>query len=233
FGRLIKNTVFLSLYSLIFSFPFPILFALLLNELRAPRLKKVYQTISYLPHFVSVVVLVGLMQSLLSPAGGPIDKLTHALGGQRVDYMRASRWFRTLYVGSGIWQSFGWNSIVYLAALTGISPELYEAATVDGANRYRQALHVTLPGIMPTMVILLILNMGNILNVGSDKILLMYSPNTYDVADVISTYVYRKSLLGGEFSFGVAMGLFNNVFNLLFVAVANAISRRVTEVSLW
>ncbi len=233
FVRLLRNTVLINLYTLAFGFPVPIVFALLLNECRNQRFKKVIQTVSYFPNFVSVVIIVGLMNIFLSPTTGLVNTLLMKLGYDPLYFMGESRWFRTLYVGSGIWQGFGWGSIIYLAALAGISPELYEAAAIDGASRFQQALHVSLPGLIPTIVLLLILNIGGLLSLGPEKIILMYQARTYEVSDVISTYVYRRGLMGGEFSFGAAVGLFNNVINFVLVIIANYIARKTTEFSLW
>lgn len=233
FWRLIRNTVFLSFGSVIFSFPVPIIFALMLNELNSRRLRNLIQTVSYYPHFVSVVIVVGIMRLLLSPETGIINNLIVGMGGETIAFMESARWFRTLYFVSGIWQGFGWSSIIYLAALAGVAPELYEAAQIDGANRFQRVWHVSLPTIMPTIVILLIMALGGVLSVGKDKILLMYNPGIYDVADVISTYVHRKSIEGGQFAFGTAVDLFNNVVNFVLIVIVNYISKKVTEISLW
>lgn len=233
FPRLVRNTVLISVYSIIWAMPVPVIFALLLNEVRNKNFKKAVQTISYFPHFISTVIVVGILVSFLSPVDGIVNILRMKLGLNPINFMQDSRWFRTLYIGSGIWQGFGWGSILYLASLSSISSELYEAAYVDGASRWQQTIHISLPGIAPTFIILFILNVGKIMSVGSSKIILMYNPATYDVADVISTYVYRKSLMGGEFSFGAAVGLFNTVINFVLVYITNKISRKVSDVSLW
>jgi putative aldouronate transport system permease protein len=233
FMRLIKNTMLISFYSILWGMPFPILFALLLNEVGNRQFKRVAQTVSYFPHFVSVVIVVGMMVTFLSPVDGIINILALKLGFEPINFMQESKWFRTLYIGTGIWQDFGWNSILYLAALTSIPMEQYESSKVDGANRFQQAIHITIPGIMPTIIILFILSIGKVMNVGSTKVLLMYSPAIYDVADVISTYVYRKSILGGEMSFGTAVSLFNMAINFILVFITNKISKKVSEVSLW
>lgn len=233
FGRVLSNTLILSLLNLVFTFPIPIVFALLLNEVRCDPYKRIVQTVSYLPHFISVVIVVGLMVNIFSPNDGIINKFVEAAGGSRVNFMARPEWFRPLYIGSGVWQEFGWNSIIYLAALSGIDPTLYEAATIDGAGRWKQVWHVTLPGILPTIIMLLILSIGSILNVGFEKIILMYSPSTYETADVISTYVYRKGIAGAEFGYGVAVGLFNSVLSFALLWVANTFSKKATEVSMW
>ena len=189
FGRLLRNTVLISVYSLLWGFPVPIIFALLLNEFKDGKFKRLIQTVSYLPHFISLVVICGILIDIFSPQGGVVNALLYSLTGKRINFFGEPEWFRAMYVGSGVWQEFGWNSIIYLAAITGINPDLYEAARIDGAGRLRQIWHVTLPGIKPTILTLLILNLGNIMSVGYEKIILLYSPTTYETADVISTYV--------------------------------------------
>ena len=232
--RLIKNTFLIGLYSLLWGFPIPILFALCLNEVKKSWFKRTVQTLSYLPYFISTVVVVGMLNNFFSPVNGLVNTLyTSVTGNGAINFMSESEWFRTLYIGSGVWQSFGWNSIIYLAALSGMDMELYEAARIDGANRLQEIWHITLPGILSTIMILLIMNMGNIMSVGFEKIILMYSPSTYDVADVISTYTYRRGILDADYSFGAAVGLLNSLVNVVFILAANAISRRVSEVSLW
>lgn len=233
FWRLIRNTVMLSGLSLIFSFPIPIIFALMLNEVRNRLFKNAMQTISYFPHFISVVIVVGMMHTLLSPETGAINQVIKALGGEPIPFMQSSAWFRPLYIISGIWQGFGWSSIIYLSALTSVSPELYEAAEIDGAGRFRKIWSISIPSIIPTVIIQLILAIGGLMGVGYEKVMLMYNPGIYEVSDVISTYVYRKSIEGGEFSFGTAVDLFNNVINFTLIFIANKISRAVTDISLW
>ena len=233
FGRLISNTIILSVYSLLVGFPAPIIFALLINEVDNKAFKRTAQTISYLPHFISLVVVVGIMTNFLSPTDGIINILRKNMGLSPIDFMGDAKWFRTLYVGSGVWQNFGWNSIIYMAALTSIDPQLYEAATIDGAGRWKQMTNITLPGIMPTAVMLLILALGGLMNIGFEKIILMYSPATYSVADVISTYVYRRGILKSQYSFGAAVGLFNSIINFILLISVNKISKSVTNVGLW
>lgn len=233
FGRLIKNTLVLSLMNLAFNFPIPIIFALLLNEVRRENLKRVVQTVSYLPHFISLVVMVGIMSNFLSPTDGIINNLLVKMGMEPVNFMGEPEWFRPLYIGSGVWQNFGWNSIIYMATLSSIDPHLYEAARIDGCNRWNEMRHITLPSLAPTAVMLLILALGNLMNVGFEKIILMYSPATYDVADVISTYVYRRGILSAQYSFGAAVGLFNSVINFLLLLTVNKLSRRYTQIGLW
>ena len=233
FGRLISNTFILSGLSLIISFPVPILFALLLNEVKRKNLKRAIQTISYLPHFISLVVMVGILVNFLSPTDGIINRLLKAMGKEPINFMEEPAWFRPLYIGSGVWQSFGWNSIIYMASLSSIDPMLYEATRIDGCNRWKEMRHITLPGLMPTAVMLLILALGNLMNVGFEKIILMYNPATYEVADVISTYVYRRGILGAQYSFGSAVGLFNSVVNFTLLLSVNRVSKRYTQIGLW
>jgi putative aldouronate transport system permease protein len=232
FARLLSSTFLISLYSLLWGFPIPILFALMLNELKQLRFKRVVQTISYLPHFLSLVIVVGLLKQLVS-SGGVINQLIRSLGGRPINFFMEASWFRTLYVGSGVWQEFGWGAIIYLAALSAIDPELYDAARIDGAGRMRCLWHITLTGLRPTIVILLILSMGNILSVGAEKILLMYSPATYETSDVISTYVYRVGLVKMDYSYGTAVGLMNSIVSFLLVISANFIGKKVSGVGIW
>lgn len=234
FGRLLKNTLLISIYSLLIIFPASIIFALLLNEVRSKYYKTVVQTMSYLPHFISLVVICGMIIDFTSP-NGIINKVIVALGivSEPINFLILPEWFRTIYIGSGLWQSIGWNSIIYLAALAGINPSLYEAAVVDGANRFKQMLYVTLPSILPTIVILLILNIGSLMSVGWDKIILLYNSATYETADVISTFVYRRGVLEASYSFSAAVGLFNSVINFTLLIIANKLSRKTTDNSLW
>jgi putative aldouronate transport system permease protein len=230
FGRLIFNTVAISVLDLIFGFPAPIILALLINELRWNPFKRLVQTVTYLPHFISVVVVVGMLVDFFA-RDGLVNQLMFT--SDPVAYLQSPEWFRQLFVGSGIWQHVGWGSIVYLAAIATIDPQLYDAAKVDGADRFRQMWHITIPGILPTIVILLILRMGMMMSVGYEKIILMYNPLTYETADVISTYVFRRGILQADFSFSAAVGLFNSVINFALLIAANRISRRLTEHSLW
>jgi putative aldouronate transport system permease protein len=234
FLRLLKNTLLISMYSLLIIFPASIIFALLLNEVRSRLFKSAVQTISYLPHFISLIVICGMVIDFVQP-DGIINRMIMALGLREdpVQFLILPEWFRTLYIGSGLWQSLGWNSIIYLAALSGINPSLYEAAVVDGANRWRQLSNVTIPGILPTILILFILNVGSLMSIGWDKIILLYNPSTYETADVISTFVYRRGILQADYSFSAAVGLFNSVINFTLLIIANRISRKTTESSLW
>ena len=232
FTRLLTNTLALSLGNLVFGFPAPIILAILLNEVRQNWFKRTVQTISYLPHFISVMVICGMIVDFTA-SGGVINDLLSLFGFKRQTMLLNPSLFRPSYIISEIWQSVGWGSIVYLAALTAVDPALYEAARIDGAGKFRQILHVTLPGIAPTIVVMLILKMGSMMSVGSEKVLLLYNSNTYSTADVISTYVYRKGLLENNFSFSTAVGLFNSVINFTLVVLANQISRKVNDTSLW
>lgn len=233
FWRLIRNTLLLNIFNIIFSFPVPIILAFLLNEVRHNWYKRIVQTVSYLPHFVSTVIIVGMLVNFVAPSGGIVNNIIVALGGEPIHFMVKPEWFRPLYIITGIWQNAGWNSIIYIAALSSIDPQLYEAAYVDGANKIKQIWYVSLPGILPTIIIMLILALGSILSVGYEKIILMYNTATYETADVINTYVYRRGVVGGEYSFGTAVGLFQSVINFMFIVAANKISRKVSNVSLW
>ena len=232
FSRLVRNTLLISFYGLIFSFPFPILFALCLNEVRNKRFKKITQTISYLPYFISVVVVVSILIDF-TKSSGALTQLARLLGDNGGALISRPEWFRTLYIGSNMWAHLGYNSIIFISALSAIDQELYEAARIDGANRWRQTWHVTLPGIAPTIIVLLILRLGQIMNVGYEKTLLMYGPATYETADIISTYVYRVGMVDANYSYSTAISFFNSIVNFMMLFVANFISRKVGETSLW
>lgn len=235
FPRVIKNTFLLSALTIVFSFPAPILLALLINEVRNRFFKRTVQTITYMPYFISMVVLCSMI-NVYCKQDGLFGQIAVFFGGTAKNYLADPKYFRTIYVLSDIWQKIGWDSIIYLAALAGIDQEQYEAARVDGANRLQQMLHITLPGLMPTIIILFILRMGGILNVGYEKVLLLYNPSTYDVADVISTYTYRLSFpTSGTpmYSKSTAIGLFNTLVNVVFLLITNAISKKSTESSLF
>ena len=234
FWKLLKNTLTLSLYSIVANFPAPILLALMLNQLRSEKYKKLVQTVTYMPHFISMVVLVGMINVLLSSSSGLYGNLIRLFGVSNPPNLFANKnLFSTLYVFSGVWQNTGWDSIIYLAALTAVSPELHEAAAVDGAGKFKQVIHITIPGIMPTISILLILRIGAMMGVGYEKIILLYNGLTYETADVVSTYVYRKGIIDANFSFSTAVNLFNSVINFLLVVFANKMSAILTENSLW
>lgn len=230
---IIKNTVLLGGYKLLFGFPAPIVLALLLNELRNSLYKRFVQTVSYLPHFLSTVVVSSMIVMLLSPSTGWINHAIQWLGFPAINFLQKAEWFRTIYIGSEIWQQVGWGSIIYLAAMTTVDPQLYEAARMDGAGRWKQTLHVTLPGIATSIVIMFILEIGHILEIGFEKVFLLSNPATYDTSDVISTYVYRVGILQGGFSYATAIDLFMGVIGFLLVYASNQISRRLGETSLW
>lgn len=233
FWRLIKNTLGIGLYELAVGFPVPIVLALMINEIRSKFFKRFVQTVTYAPHFLSTVVIVGLILIFLSPATGMINQLLGLFGIGPISFMTEPGWFKSIYVLSGVWQHMGWSSIIYLAALTGIDPQLHEAARVDGASRLQRIWHINLPGIMPTIVILLILNVGSVLGVGFEKVFLMQNSLNMSASDVISTHVYRSGILGAQYSFSAAVGLFNAVVNFIMLIVVNRIARKVSETSLW
>lgn len=232
FWRLLRNTLLLSLYDLLFSFPASIILALLLNELRSNYLKRAVQTITYMPHFISIVVISGMMVDFLA-RDGLINNILVWFGVEPIAFLGESSWFRTIFISSNVWQSIGWGSIIYLSAMSSIDPSLYEAAKVDGASRWKQTFNVTLPGIMPIIIILLILQIGNFMSVGTDKILLLYNSTTYETADVIGTFLYRKGILEANYSYSAAVGLFNSAINFTLLVLANAISRKTSENNLW
>lgn len=232
FWRVVRNTLMINVWDLLFGFPAPIILALLLHELTSERFKRFVQSITYLPHFVSVVVIAGLVIDFSSRAG-LLNDVMAIFGAERTALLGAPEYFRTIFVGSGIWQGVGWGSIIYLAALLSINPSLYEAAKVDGAGRWQQMLHITLPGLLPTVMTLLVLRLGYMTTVGFEKIILLYNPSVYETADVISTTVYRRGLLEANYSFGAAVGLTNAVVSLLLLVVANWASKRFSGNSLW
>lgn len=231
--RVIRNTVLINFYNLIFGFPIPLLFALALNEIRNRFFKRVVQTITYMPYFISTVVLCGILVDFCATTG-VFGQLQEFLGVSTPrNLLSDPRYFRSIYVISDIWQKMGWDSILFLSALSGINPELYEAAQIDGAGRLKQAWYISLPGIIPTISVLLILRIGNMMSLGFEKIILLYNGLTYETADVISSYVYRKGLVDGDFGFATAVGLFNSIINFILVILANKISRKLTDTGLW
>lgn len=231
--RIIRNTFLLSFYSLLFGFPIPIIFAICITQMRTQRFAKVAQVITYLPYFISTVVVVGMMTNFLSPSNGIINELIKRLGGKPINFMSNPAWFRRLYVISGSWQSFGFNSIIFVAAIMGIDPALYEAMKVDGATRWQQIIHLIIPMIADTVILLLIMTLGNLLNVGFEKVYLMYSPAVYETGDVIATYVYRQGIENKNFGYASAVGLFYSAVGFIFVLGSNTLSRKVTGSSLW
>lgn len=232
FGRTLLNTLVLSFFDLLFSFPAPIILALMLNEVKRLRYKKLIQTISYMPHFISMIVVAGLIVEFTN-SSGVIASTVSMLGGVPKSYITLPQYFRPIFIISEIWQHVGFNSIIYLAALSGINEDLYEAARIDGAGRFRQMLNITLPGIMPTIIIMFILRCGAIMNLNFEKVLLLYSPSTYETADIISTYVYRIGIIKQKIGYSTAVGLFNSVVSFLLVLTANKISKNYTEVSMF
>ncbi|MBY8849027.1 ABC transporter permease subunit [Saccharothrix sp. MB29] len=232
FWQVFGNTLALGTLTLLFCFPLPIVLALLLNEVRTRYFKRFVQTVSYLPHFLSIVIVAGMLLQLVS-VEGTVNQVVKAFGGSPIAFAQEPDWFRTIYVSSEVWQTVGWGTILYLAALTTIDNQLYEAARIDGAGRWKQTWHITLPGIRPTMITLLILNIGTFMAVGFEKVLLIYNPLTYPTADVISTYLYRVGMVSNNFSYAAAIGLFESVIGLTLILSANAISRRTVGTSLW
>lgn len=232
FGRLIKNTIMLSVYNLIFGFPAPIILALLLNEVKNRKFKSFTQTATYLPHFISLVVVTGMITDF-SLNSGLFNDIIVFFGGERSPLLQNPKLYRTIYVASSIWQEIGWGSIIYLSALSGVDQQLYEAAQIDGAGKWKQLLNVTLPGIAPTIIIMLIMKMGSLMNMGYEKTILLYNPATYETADIISSYIYRIGLLEQDWSYSTAIGLFNSVINFGLLIITNKISKRYSETSLW
>lgn len=233
FGELIGNTLGLSLYSLAVGFPTPILLALMMNELRSERVKRVVQTITYAPHFISMAVMCSMIILFLSPSSGVLNRIIEILGGQSVYFMGKPEYFKTIYVLSGVWQNTGWSSIIYMAALSGIDPQLHEAATIDGASRLQRVWHINLPGILPTAVILLIMNCGSLMSIGFEKAFLLMNDLNRAAAEIISTFVYQRGLIDRNYSSAAAIGLFNSAINLVLLLGVNAIARRVSDTSLW
>ncbi len=233
FINLFRNTLLLGLYTLVFGFPVPIIIAVLLNEVRVKFFKKTVQTLTYLPSFLSVVIISSMIIDFLSPVNGLINKLIAFLGFEKIYFLITPEWFRTVYVASDIWSTMGYEAIIYLAAIAGISPTLYEAARVDGSTRLRSMWHITVPSIMPTILIMFILKTGSMIRIGYEKVLLLYTPPTYEVADVFSTFVYRKGLLEANYSYAAAVGLFEAVIAMIMLVAANLISRRVGGRGLW
>ncbi|MFG1732360.1 ABC transporter permease [Paenibacillus sp. 843] len=233
FVTLIKNTLYISFYQLIVGFPIPILLALALNEVKSARFKKTVQMVTYAPYFISTVVMVSIIMLFLSPRLGIVNTIAGALGFEAVNYLGEPGMFRTIYVLSDVWQTMGYSAVIYLAALAGVDPSLYEAAKVDGANRFQKILNVDLPGILPAAVIILILSVGNIMALGFEKMYLLQNPLNLSSSEIISTYVYKIGLLNANYSFATAVGLFNSLINLVLLLVVNAIAKRASNTSLW
>ena len=233
FGEVFRNTLLISIYRLIFGFPAPIILALLLNEIYQMHFKRVVQTISYLPHFLSWVVLGGVIVQILSPSTGVVNAAIKAFGGAPIYFLTDTGWFIPVLISTGVWQAVGWASIIFLAAISGVDPQLYESSVMDGAGKLRQVWHITVPSIVPVIIIMLILRFGDILDAGFDQIFNLYNPAVYDVADIIDTYVYRVGLVELNFSFSAAVGLFKNVVGLILVVVVNRIARIFGDYGIW
>lgn len=233
FWSLIKNTFVISIYSLIAGFPFPIILALSLNELKGQKIKKVAQTITYAPYFISVVVMCGMILSFLNPTTGIVNKAIELFGGEPIQFMNKADLFPSIYVWTGVWQGTGWGSVIYFAALAGVDPQLLEAATLDGATRMQKIWYINLPTLIPTIVIMLILNCGNLLSVGYEKIFLLQNSLNAETSEVISTYVYKVGLVSAQYSYSTAIGLFNSAVNMTLLIIVNTISRKISDNSLW
>lgn len=232
FGRLMKDTLLLSVYDILFGFPAPIILALLLNEIHNKFFKNVTQTITYLPHFISMIVVCGMLTDF-SLSTGLFNDIIEFFGGERHPLLQDPKLYRTIYIASGIWQQVGWGTIIYLSALAGVDSQLYEAAEIDGATKWKQTLHVTLPGIAPTIITMFILKIGKLMSMGYEKTILLYNPSTFETADIISSYVYRIGLLEQDWSYSTAIGLFNSVINFVLLILANKLSKKFSETSLW
>lgn len=232
--RLLRNTLLLSLYSIVFAFPAPILLALMINEIKSRAGRKLVQTVSYMPHFISLVVVCGILRNFCASTG-IINQIIQFVNPSWAspNLLGVPEYYRTIHISSSIWQECGWDSIIYLATLSTIDPQLYEAAYIDGASKLKRILHITLPSLMPVITIQLIMRVGRVLSVNYEKILLLYNPLTYETADVISTYMYRYGLLNGKYSMGAAVGVFNSILSILILATVNGIFRRSSETSLW
>ncbi len=231
--RLIRNTFLLSFYSLIFGFPIPIIFAICITQIRNKFIQKASQVLTYLPYFISTVVVAGMINNFLSPSSGIINQFIQLFGGDPVNFMGLPECFRAIYVISGSWQTFGFNSIIFVAAIMAIPNELYEAMDVDGAGKWRKIWNLVLPSIKPTIILLLIMSLGNLLNVGFEKVYLLYTPAVYETADVIQTYVYRQGIVSQNYSYATAVGLFNSVVTFVIVFISNRLSRKLTDTAVW
>lgn len=233
FTRVLRNTVLISLYQLVIGFPLPIIFALLLNEVTSTKYKRLVQTFSYLPYFISTVVIAGMVTLFLSPSNGIVNIILDKLGMEKVYFLTKPEWFRTIYTMTNVWIGLGYNSVVYISALSGVDQSLYEACTIDGGGKMRQMLSVTIPGILPTIVTMFLIQIGNILNVGYELIIMLYQPATYETADTISTYVYRIGIEQANYSLSTAVSFFNSIVGLILVVIANYISKKVNNTGLW
>lgn len=233
FISIFLNTLSLSVNSLIFSFPWPIILAISLNEVTNQKFKRSIQTFSYLPYFISTVVVVGMLNQILSPTTGVVNNIITFLGGEAINFIAQSKWFKPIYIISGIWSNIGYNSIIYLSALTTINPELYEASFIDGAGRWDKIYHITLPGILPVIIILFLLSLGSLINIGYEKAYLMQNSLNLSSSEIIGTYVYKQGLIDLKYSYSTAVGLFQSMLNFILITVANTISRKIADISLW
>ncbi|WP_105616834.1 ABC transporter permease [Vallitalea okinawensis] len=233
FMQVLKNTLGLSFYQLAVGFPFPIILALVLNQINSKKYKRVVQTVTYMPHFISVVVVVGMLMLFTSPNKGFVGALMRGMGLEPINFMGEAAWFKTLYVFSGIWQSVGWGSIIYLAALSGIDPSLYEACSIDGGSKLQKMWYIDLPSLVPTIVILLLLRAGKLMTIGFEKVYLMQNSLNLSSSEIISTYVYKTGLLNSQYSYSAAIGLFNTVINFILLVSLNKIARKTSDMSLW
>ncbi|MFR9708125.1 ABC transporter permease [Paenibacillus sp. MB22_1] len=232
FWEILLNTITISIYELVL-FPIPIILALLINQLTSRKFKRIVQTVTYAPHFISTVVIVGMLYLFMNPRNGIVNQLLEGLGFHSVYFMAKAEWFTSIFVWSGVWQNAGWGTIIYLAALTSINPELHESAVVDGASKIKRIWHIDLPGIMPTVIVLLILNIGNFMSVGFEKVYLMQNPLNISTAEIIQTYVYKSGLLNAQYSYSAAIGMFNSVINCILLVSVNFIAKRFSQTSLW
>lgn len=232
FWKLVRNTLLLNIYGLLWGFPIPIILALMMNEVSHAAYKRIIQTVSYLPHFISTVVMCGMVVNFLS-LDGIINQIASTLGFEKIQFLMQPKYFRTIFTASGIWQTCGWTSIIYLASLTSVDQEIIEAAMIDGANRWQRIRNVTLPAITPTISIMLIMQLGKLMTLGYEKILLLYNGSTYETADIISTYVYRRGILNNDFSYATAVGLFQSVVGVILLVISNKVSKKLSDTSLW
>ena len=233
FLSVLRNTVVISLLKLIIGFPIPIILALMMNEMRSLKFKKVSQTLLYLPHFISWVILAGIIMTLLDPDNGLITQLIYSLTGERVMVLTGTKWFVPMLIVTDIYKGMGWGTILYFAAISGIDPQLYEAASIDGAGKWKQMLNITLPSIVPTIVVCFIMNCGNILNAGFDQIFMLYTSHVYEVADIIDTYVYRMGLITSDYSFSTAAGMFKSVVAFILIVIVNNVAKKTGNEGLY
>jgi putative aldouronate transport system permease protein len=233
FLKVLFNTLIISLYKIIFVFPIPILFAVLLNELKSDFFKRITQSISYLPHFLSMVIVAGIVYTLFSTTDGVVNQIINAVGGEKINFLKNPKYFRTIIVGIDLWTQLGWNSIIYIAAISNINPELYNVAVMDGANKLQRIVYVTIPSIAETVLVMFILRLGYILSAGFEPIFLLYSPIVYEVADIIDTYVYREGIINSSFSFATAVGLFKSVVGLCLIVATNYVSKKKGYNAIW